>query len=502
MNSVARGAVRGEIVSPDDIAERLLKNANKYLGSEVASQITTDTMQQVGKTIAELVQTNTEKTAFKIAKSLMKFDDIATAPSRAVLTAPFKTIKQTKKIYNTRVLRSMQPFLKGAEETLDILDYDKLMTHVSDNTDALIAAAEQSGIKGLESGTIRNLVKRNTRETIKDMQEVLFNALHTKKTMTDLVAVKNEILKYLVDKKGWDSSKPVEEWFTAYLEAINKLAEEQPTFKKLIKPMEDLGKKLTILNENIAFQQSPAYKNAVAQMQVAKYLFENAKQLQDFINKNPEEIVNTIAQATEDAKRTTDIFKSFDTSETTLALQRECATRIADAYLHGSRKLNNEQLDNIVSIILTSENNMQANRTIRSYFKHVLGASCSTDVYNQVHRLIEQYTNPDVRAYINILKDVFHADTAGIIITKDIQSSIDKLLKYIKEGPVASKNFDDTVQGFKDIYNTFIKTETDTVLGKTTKSLIKEAFDKFNKRAKAFTDDFNNQAQEQNFFIN
>lgn len=496
LKNVARSAMTGTEISADAISEQLLKSAGRKLGAEAASQITTEAIQQVGKVIAEIAQTTSEKMSMNIVRSLVKFDEVATAPSRAVLTAPFKGIKQIKKIYNTRLLRALNPFLKGSEEVLDILDYDKLMTHVSDTTDALAIAAEQNGVKGLQSGTIRSLVKRNTRNTIAEIQDIIFHALHSDKTKLDFKAIKEEVLKYLVDKKGWDSSKTVEEWFAAYSQAINKLAAEQPTFKKLVKPMQELGNKLTAINKNIALQQSPEYIGLLLRLKNAEDLFKNAKQMQQFIDKNPEEIANIVSQSVQDATNTTNIFKSLDTSEATLTLQRECAARIAEVYLHGTRQLDNHQLDNIISIILTSDNNAQANRIIRNYFKNVLGATVNKDVYNQIYNIIEQYTNPNIRTYAEVLKNVFHIDTTNIVITKDIQNSINKLIKYVKEGPIKSKKFDEVVQNFKNAYNTFIKSETDTASGKIQKNLIEDAFDKVHKRATKFIKDFNNFTNE------
>ena len=49
----------------------------------------------------------------------------------------------------------------------------------------------------------------------------------------------------------------------------------------------------------------------------------------------------------EDAKKATALFKSLDTSEATLTIQRECAAQIAEIYLHGTRQLDNHQLDTI-----------------------------------------------------------------------------------------------------------------------------------------------------------
>ena len=492
IKNVARSAITGTEISAEAISEQLLKSAGRRLGTEAASQITTEAIQQVGKVVAEIAQTTSERMSMNIVRSLIKVDDIATAPSKAILIAPFKTIKQVKKIYNTRLLRSLEPFLKGSEEVLDILDYDKLMTHVSDTTDALAIAAEQSGVKGLQSGTIRNLVTRNTRNTIAEIQDIIFHALHNDKTKIDFKAIKEEILKYLVDKKGWDSSKTVEEWFAAYTQAINKLAAKQSTFKKLVKPMQKLGNKLTAINKNIALQQSPQYLNMLLKLKFAEDLFKNAKQLQQFIDKSPEEIINMVSQAVEDAKKATSLFKSLDTSEATLTIQRECAAQIAEIYLHGTRQLDNHQLDTIIGIVLTSDNNTQANRIIRNYFKKVLGATVDQAMYNQIYNILKQYTNPNTRAYTEVLKNIFHIDTTDIVMTKDIQNSIRKLIKYVKEGSVESKKFDEAVQSFKDIYNTFIKTETDAVSGKTTKSLIKKSFYKICTWAKNFTDDFNN----------
>ena len=230
---------RNGVVDVKEITETLINTSAKKLNTELAEKITVDMVHDVAETIVKGSKTFSDEITLKILTTIDKIDNTALkAVFYPGFILPYKGVKKIVKTYNSRVLRTLEPFMQN-KKGLSMFDYTEVMAKVSDVGDSLIKAANNIGVQGLKDTEIQKAFFRATKEDINNIQRII-NKNKPSLKIGNSSAFMFELKDYLIKRHGFDEALSVEEMLQAYKKVLTDASNQSDIFAGLSKNIDNL----------------------------------------------------------------------------------------------------------------------------------------------------------------------------------------------------------------------------------------------------------------------
>lgn len=190
----------GKLVDVADMTKILIKHS-KALAPEVAQQISTDAVKNISEVLLKSTKQYTERVGVTLLKTVDKIDNNLVKASFAPVVGANKAVKAIRKAVNSRTLRVLEPFLQE-KEALSVLDYDKVMSKISEVNDSLVSVVEQQGLKSFDNTEVQKAFYKYTKEDINNLQRLLKK--YSKGTNVNFTDFKTELISSLINRHGFD----------------------------------------------------------------------------------------------------------------------------------------------------------------------------------------------------------------------------------------------------------------------------------------------------------
>jgi hypothetical protein len=180
---------------------KIILDHSKRFTPEIAQQLSADAIQNIAEVILKNAKQYTESVGVTILRTVDNLDNTALKVSAWPIVGSYKLGKKIAKTVNSRTLRVLEPFLQE-KEALSPLDYNKIMSKISEVNDSLVSVVEQQGLKSFDNTEVQKAFYKYTKEDINNLQRLLKK--YSKGANVDFTAFKAELINSLVSKHGFD----------------------------------------------------------------------------------------------------------------------------------------------------------------------------------------------------------------------------------------------------------------------------------------------------------
>lgn len=464
LNELVQKSVKGETATITDAVESLLRYAP-------TSKVSADSVQELAEIALEFAQKGTKELQERISYNIIKtIDTLDNGMAKVVLSPvilPYKGVNKVYKMYNTRVLRILEPYLEH-KDTLSMMDYKTVMSKVGELTNSLVHAAKSEGLEGLNNVSIQKAfltsLKKDLSTIDKHLRKLSGLFKNPEKFATEWDLRHAELKNHLIKTHGFAEDMHTADMLKKYMEALEDAVGYTDLFKNYT------GQLQTIINTYVTLNEAYSAFKIINEGVVNPGLL---KKLSELLAVDSDATVKTLSG---NSFMKTSLLDDLDTFEQTYtSVLNDIVQRIKNAVRMDSYA-DELELSNLIADYIVYNNSeskkvlqfmLQDGLNIDDFIpKQLLNSSGEllsfTDLLRQTYCKviltpvfsslglddILQHTNYDVKSILKILKKQLKFEN---IKFKTARSAEGTIMHIIDKSPFAGK--DDTLSYLKKLYN-------------------------------------------------